>query len=234
MFALDYASLDEAREGAERVAAHAGVIKVGLELYLRHGPAAAQIAAQTGQALFLDLKLHDIPQTVAGAVHSVSALGAAYLTVHASGGTNMLEAAVEAALASPRPLAIVAVTALTSLTPGDLSLLGVADAEPDAWVVRLADLAYLAGVRAFVCSPHEAAAVRARLGPGVRILTPGVRPAGTDAGDQRRVSTPSEAIAAGADALVVGRPIRDAPDPAAAAAAIAAEIVSAKARRDGS
>lgn len=201
-------------------------MKVGLELFCRHGTSAVACGEAAGAPVFLDLKLHDIPATVGRAVENLRGLasdGVRYVTVHASGGDAMLRAAVEAA---GDALQIVAVTVLTSLDDDDLEALGVG-ASSGAQVERLAKLAFAAGVRDFVCSPAEARAVRAALGDSARIMTPGVRPAGADRQDQKRVTTPRDAIAAGADLLVVGRPIREAADPVVAARAIAAEISEA-------
>ncbi len=169
--------------------------------------------------MFLDLKLHDIPATVAGAARSLAPLQPHYLTVHAAGGPAMVAAAAEA-LPDTR---IAAVTVLTSLGAGDLDRLGIAGPPGDA-VRRLARLAVDAGARALVCSPQEVATVRAAVGPAVVLITPGVRPAGADRQDQARVATPEQALADGADLLVVGRPITGAADPAAAAAALAAAL----------
>jgi len=226
IFALDYPSFDEARAGAERVAAHVGIIKIGLQLFVRHGPEAVSLGRELGLDVFLDLKLHDIPATVGRAVASAGQLGARLLTVHACGGEAMLRAAVEEAGQAPTPLQIVAVTVLTSLDDDDLQQLGISHNAGEQ-ALRLAKLAWRAGVRAFVCSPAEASSMRAALGPEAKIITPGVRPAGGQSGDQKRVRTPAQAIAAGADMLVVGRPIRDADDPAASASAIVEEIASA-------
>jgi orotidine-5'-phosphate decarboxylase len=226
IFALDYPSLEEARRGAGQVHGEVGMLKVGLELFVRHGPEAAGIAAANGLPLFLDLKLHDIPETVSRAVRNAAALGARYLTVHASGGRAMLkEAAMRAAeaRAEGQSLEIVAVTVLTSLDSGDLGEQGLARNAGEHALV-LARIAWEEGVRAFVCSTSEAASLRASLGSDATIITPGIRPAGTAAGDQKRVATPASAVAAGADRIVVGRPIRDAVDPAAAARAIVAEL----------
>ncbi len=232
IFALDYASVAEARAGAAAVCGEVGVLKVGLELFVRGGAEAAGIAAENGLPLFLDLKLHDIPETVARAVKSAVGLGAKFLTVHASGGPAMLRAAVVAAGDATQ---IVAVTVLTSLDADDLRRQGI-ERTAGEQVRSLALMAFDEGVRAFVCSPEEALPLRysfTEFRPvehegRATIITPGVRPAGAAAGDQKRVSTPAGAIAAGADYLVVGRPIRDAADPAAAARAIAAEIDAAK------
>ncbi len=212
--------------GAESVRGEIGVVKVGLELFCRRGPEAIGCGAAAEAPVFLDLKLHDIPATVGRAVQSVRALGkdrVKWLTVHASGGSAMMRAAVDAAGDS---LHIVAVTVLTSLDAQDLASLGIA-AEPAGQVERLAELAHAAGVRHFVCSPAEAPKLRAALGNAVRIITPGVRPRGAERQDQKRVTTPAEAIQGGADMLVVGRPIREAQHPARAARAIADEIAAA-------
>ena len=234
IFALDYPDLDTARDGVSRVRGQVGAIKVGLELFTRHGPEALSLANDADADIFLDLKLHDIPATVGRAAASVAALKRAgaritLLTVHASGGQAMLSAAVEAA----EDVDVVAVTVLTSLDDADLDSLGVA-ASPLDQAVRLGELAWAAGVRSFVCSPAEVAALRSALGPDAQLITPGVRPSGSANQDQKRVTTPSEAIRRGADRLVVGRPIRDASDPAAAARAIVDEVSSSLAAPEGS
>jgi orotidine-5'-phosphate decarboxylase len=176
--------------------------------------------ASGGRDLFLDLKLHDIPTTVAGAARSVADLAPTYLTVHASGGAAMVRAAVDALPDTQ----VAGVTVLTSMSPGDLEAVGLAGPARDA-VRRLALLAVGAGARALVCSPHEVAFVRAEVGDGITLITPGVRPAGGDPGDQARVATPEQALADGADLLVVGRPITGAADPGAAAAELQAALV---------
>jgi len=215
---LDTQDLATAELWAKAVSPHVQVLKVGLELFCAHGPAVVE--AVSGDAdVFLDLKLHDIPNTVAGAARSVAPLRPRYLTVHASGGADMVRAAVEAA----PDVTIAAVTVLTSLSAQVLDAVGLAGPPLDA-VRRLAALAVGAGAGALVCSPQEVAAVRAEVGPGVVLITPGVRPVGADVGDQARVATPQQAIADGADLLVIGRPITGAPDPGAAAAEIAASL----------
>lgn len=224
-FALDYPTLTEASAGAALVAPSVGVLKIGLELYVREGPAALDVGHACGRPIFLDLKLCDIPETVERAVQSAAALGVRYLTVHATGGRAMLERAANAAARAPSPLTLLAVTVLTSLGALDLAALGVVGT-PEEHVVRLASLAMDAGVRGFVTSAQEVAALRAALGAAAFLVTPGIRPTGASAGDQKRVATPSAALAAGADLLVVGRPIRDAADPLAAAAAITQEIAT--------
>jgi orotidine-5'-phosphate decarboxylase len=218
--ALDAADLETAARWATLVTPHVSTVKVGLELYLRYGPdVVASVRGASGVQVFLDLKLHDIPATVAGAARAVARLKPAYLTVHAGGGATMIRAAAEAA---PQTR-IAAVTVLTSLSENDLTGIGLSGPASDA-VLRLSALAVEAGARAIVCSPMEVAAVRAEVGPDVTLITPGVRPHGADAQDQARIATPEEALAAGADLLVIGRPITGAPDPGAAAAGIAAAL----------
>jgi orotidine-5'-phosphate decarboxylase len=218
--ALDAPNLEVASQWAGLVTPHVSTVKIGLELYLRYGPdVVASIRGASGVQIFLDLKLHDIPATVASAVRTVVRLRPQLVTVHAAGGPAMIRAAVEASAGTP----IAAVTALTSLTGEDLDRIGVPASTAD-WVLRLAALAVEAGASGLVCSPREVAAVRAEVGPGITLITPGVRPAGTDAHDQARVATPEEALNAGADLLVIGRVITGAPDPGAAAAAIAASL----------
>ncbi|MCW2919728.1 MAG: orotidine 5-phosphate decarboxylase [Actinomycetia bacterium] len=218
--ALDAPDLETAARWASLVTPHVSTVKVGLELYLRYGPdVVASVRGASRVQVFLDLKLHDIPATVAGAARAVARLKPSFLTVHATGGAAMIRAAVEAAPATK----IAAVTVLTSLGDGDLRDLGLAGPASDA-VRRLAAIAVGAGAPALVCSPQEAAAVRAEVGPEITLITPGVRPSGAAVQDQARVSTPEEALNAGADLLVIGRPITGAPDPGAAAAGIAAAL----------
>jgi orotidine-5'-phosphate decarboxylase len=231
VFALDFPSLAEARAGAESVRGAVGVLKVGLELFVKEGPAALSVAREAGAALFADLKLHDIPETVDRAVASLAPAGARFVTVHAAGGAAMLARAVErAARDTHGELMVLAVTVLTSLDGADLQAQGIEPRVEDH-ALRLARIAWAAGVRGFVCSPFEVAHMRAELGPQAILVTPGVRPAGSGAHDQKRVATPEEAIAQGADYVVVGRPIRDANDPAAAARAVAKEIAAGWNRR---
>ena len=224
--ALDAPDLTTLSGWAAAVAPHVSTLKVGLETYLRDGRAAVEAArtAAPQASLFLDLKLHDIPATVSGAARAVADLQPDFLTVHASGGPAMVSAAAEA-LPGTR---VVAVTVLTSLTTDDLrrlDLLGPDSSSAGDLAVRLAVAAVDAGARAVVCSPEEVGAVRSALaGRDVILITPGVRPAGSDAGDQRRVATPREALDRGADLLVIGRPITGAADVAAAAAAIAEDL----------
>jgi orotidine-5'-phosphate decarboxylase len=220
--ALDAPDLETAARWAQAVTPHVAVVKVGLELFCRAGPAVVDtVRGGSGVELFLDLKLHDIPNTVAGAAKAVAGLKPTYLTVHASGGRDMVRAAVDAAPG----VTIAAVTILTSLSEAVLAEVGLQGPSLDA-VRRLAALAVEAGAGALVCSPQEVGAVRAEVGPGITLITPGVRPAGADLQDQARVATPEQALANGADLLVIGRPITGAPDPGVAAAAIAASLTS--------
>jgi orotidine-5'-phosphate decarboxylase len=217
--ALDAPDLAVATQWAKAVGPYVSTVKVGLELFLRYGRAAVveARAASGGRDVFLDLKLHDIPNTVAGAAGAVADLEPAYLTVHAAGGSAMIRAAAEALPGTK----VVAVTVLTSLSAADLDAVGIAGPAPDA-VRRLAALSVAAGARAIVCSPQEVAAVRREVGSEITLITPGVRPAGADSGDQARVATPEQALADGADLLVIGRPITGAADPGAAARDIGA------------
>ncbi|HEX6520609.1 MAG TPA: orotidine-5'-phosphate decarboxylase [Streptosporangiaceae bacterium] len=218
--ALDAPDLETAARWAALVTPHVSTVKIGLELYLRYGPqVVASVRGASGVSVFLDLKLHDIPATVAGASRAVARLRPDVLTVHAAGGPDVVRAAVEAA---PGTM-VAAVTVLTSLNDDALSRVGMSGPVADA-VIRLSTLAVEAGARGLVCSPREVAAVRSAVGPDVTLITPGVRPAGTESHDQARVATPEEALRAGADLLVIGRPITAAPDPGAAAAAIAASL----------
>ncbi|HVM26201.1 MAG TPA: orotidine-5'-phosphate decarboxylase [Mycobacteriales bacterium] len=218
--ALDAPDVETAARWAQAVTPHVSVVKVGLELYCRTGPTIADVVrGGSGVDLFLDLKLHDIPNTVAGAARSLARLAPRYLTVHAVGGPDMVRAAVEAA---PH-VDIAAVTVLTSSDAATLDSVGLAGPPLDA-VRRLAVLAVGAGARALVCSPQEVRAVRAEVGPDVTLITPGVRPAGSALQDQVRVATPQQALDDGADLLVIGRPITGTADPGAAAAALAAQL----------
>jgi orotidine-5'-phosphate decarboxylase len=218
--ALDAPDLATAREWATAVAPHVQVVKVGLEVFLRDGHDAVHVAREaSGCDIFLDVKLHDIPATVAGAAHAVAKLKPKYLTVHASGGQDMVKAAVEAL----PDTYVTAVTILTSLSQDQLAAMGWNGTAQDI-VRRLAAQSVAAGARAIVCSPQEVAAVRAEVGPATVLITPGVRPAGSDAGDQKRIATPEQALADGANLLVIGRPITAAANIAEAAAAIASNI----------
>jgi orotidine-5'-phosphate decarboxylase len=219
--ALDAPDAETAARWAQAVTPHVAVVKVGLELFCRTGPSiTSSVRGASGTELFLDLKLHDIPTTVAGAARAVAKLAPRYLTVHASGGADMVRAAVEAA----ENVTIAAVTVLTSMDDQAMDAVGTTGPLLDA-VRRLATLAVGAGAGALVCSPREVAAVRAEVGPGIVLITAGVRPSGADAQDQVRVATPEQALADGADLLVIGRPITAAADPGAAAARIAASLL---------
>jgi len=218
--ALDSSDVETAARWAHAVAPYVQALKVGLELFCQQGPEVLKtVRGASGVDLFLDLKLHDIPTTVAAAASAVARFKPRYLTVHAVGGSAMVRAAVDAA----PEVRIAAVTVLTSLDASGLNEIGLAGPPLDA-VRRLAALAVAAGARALVCSPHEVAALRTEVGPDVDLITPGVRPAGSAAQDQARVATPQQALADGANLLVIGRPITGATDPGAAAAALAAAL----------
>jgi orotidine-5'-phosphate decarboxylase len=216
--ALDTADIARAVKWAAATAPHVAIFKLGLEFFLAHG--AAGVRALAGRPIFLDLKLHDIPNTVAGGVRAVLPLAPRMLTIHAAGGPAMIAAARNAAeTAGPTRPMILAVTVLTSLDTTVLAATGVSDSPADQ-VLRLGRLALAAGADGLVCSPHEVAMLRKELGPHAKLVVPGIRPAGSAAADQARIMTPRDAVAAGADWIVVGRPITEAADPAAAAAAI--------------
>jgi orotidine-5'-phosphate decarboxylase len=203
------------------VAPHCGLVKLGLEFFMANGPAGLSVAG--GAPVFLDLKLHDIPNTVAGAVRSLAPLGVEMLTIHASGGAAMVAAAAEAAALAPKRPKILAVTVLTSLDASALFETGVSGGTTQQ-VLRLARLALANGADGLVCSAHEISQLRDAFGEKPILVVPGIRPAGSALGDQARVMTPEQAVTAGADYIVVGRPITTAADPSAAAAAIAAGI----------
>jgi orotidine-5'-phosphate decarboxylase len=224
VLALDTGDLGQALAWSRAAGEAAGMVKVGLELFAAEGPAAVRALAGEGRRVMLDLKLHDIPATVAGGVAAAARLGAELVTVHALGGPAMLAAAVEAAGDRCR---VAAVTVLTSAAPTDLAAAGLPPAERA--VPLLAELAVAAGCPALVCSPLEAAALRARLGPAVELVCPGVRPATSGPDDQARVATPAAAMLAGASRIVVGRPVTRAADPAAAARAVRDEALAATA-----
>jgi orotidine-5'-phosphate decarboxylase len=221
--ALDTPSLTAASTLAASLKPFVGGVKIGLEFVSANGPGGVRAMVATGVPVFLDVKLHDIPNTVAGAMKALAPLGAAIVNVHASGGSAMMRAAAEAARSVPKPSRIIAVTVLTSLAAEDLAAMGIAGT-PLEQVVRLAKLTKDAGLDGVVCSPHEIAAVRAACGPDFLIVTPGVRPGTSASDDQKRVMTAKRALEAGADILVIGRPITGASDPARAAQEIAAEL----------
>ena len=221
--ALDVSSAAAAQAIVTAVGESASLYKVGMQLYTAEGPQIVRDLVAAGRRVFLDLKYHDIPNTVAAAVKEAAALRISMLTVHASGGSKMLRAATEAAKSSNAALMILAVTVLTSMDDTDLAEIGYpSKVEPQ--VLRLAELALNAGCQGVVSSAHEVAALRRKLGSNFAIITPGVRPAGVSRGDQARVVTPAEAIAAGSTHLVIGRPITAATNPAAEARAILQEI----------
>jgi len=221
--ALDVPNARRAQELVGALGECAGFFKVGLQLYSAEGPRVVQDLVSSGRKVFLDLKFHDIPSTVVEAVKVAAGLGLAMLSVHAGGGEKMLRAATQAAGSSPHPPMIVAVTVLTSLTDADLEQIGVSGRTLEQ-TLRLASLARAAGCGGMVVSPQEIKELRARLGTGFVIVAPGVRPTGFPLGDQMRTMTPREAIAAGANHIVVGRPITQAKDPRAAANSILKEI----------
>jgi len=229
--ALDLPSGSAATQMAERLQGHVGLFKVGSELFTAEGPVPVRYLITTGHKVFLDLKFHDIPNTVRAAAREAAELGVSMFNVHASGGRKMMEAALEGACgAAPaesdaRPK-VLAVTILTSLEAQDLAELGISGTPREA-VVRLARLAQTAGLDGVVASAREIAAIRQACGPDILIVTPGIRPASAATNDQARIATPASAMAAGADYVVVGRPITGAPDPLAAADAIVAEMDTA-------
>lgn len=222
--ALDTADVNQAIAWAGAARPHVGGVKLGLEFFGSNGPDGVRRIVELGLPVFLDLKFHDIPNTVAGAVRAVSGLGVAIVNVHAAGGPAMLEAAAAAAAeaGAERPW-VIAVTVLTSLDDGDLAAVGQ-QGPAAAQVERLARLTQSCGLDGVVCSPAEIAPIRAACGGDFRLIVPGIRPAWAAAGDQKRIMTPAEARAQGADILVIGRPITGADDPAAAAARIAEEL----------
>ncbi len=224
--ALDVPTAEQAKMLARQLRGTCRWLKVGLELYLSAGNAIVEELVGQGYSVFLDLKFHDIPNTVAGAVRSAASVGASLLTVHASGGPAMLAAAAEAAATTPNPPRLLAVTVLTSMDAAQLAGAGI-PATPAEQVLRLAEMAQISGIDGLVCSAEEVGLLRQQLGTRPYLVTPGIRPAGADIGDQKRVATPTQAIRAGANALVVGRPITRAADPVQAAEAILAEMTAA-------
>jgi orotidine-5'-phosphate decarboxylase len=221
--ALDYASDAPALALADRLAPELCRLKVGKELFTRCGPGLVEALQARGYEVFLDLKFHDIPNTVAGAVRAAAELGVWMVNVHAGGGRRMMEAAVSALAGFERPPLLIGVTVLTSLSDADLAELGYGESAGQR-VMRLAALAADSGLDGVVCSALEAPGLRAARGPGFCLVTPGIRLAGDDPGDQRRVVAPAEAIALGSDYLVIGRPVTAAPDPLAALRRVHAEL----------
>ena len=218
--ALDFPAPAKALALVSVLAGSVSIYKIGLQLYIAAGPAIVQAVAATGAKIFLDLKLHDIPNTVAKAVAAAGELGVQMLTLHLGGGSSMLKAAVEA---RPPHLSLLGVTVLTSATQETLTETGV-DSDVSDQVVRLADLGRKSGIDALITSPHEVRLLRERYGQEMTLITPGVRPAWAAADDQKRFTTPGEALKAGADYLVVGRPITAAEDPRAAADRVIEEM----------
>lgn len=221
--ALDTTDLDYARQLAARVRGSVGGLKLGLEFFNAHGPDGIKPFLEMGLPVFLDLKYHDIPNTVAGACRAAAGLGVSILNVHAQGGAAMMRAALDAVKSISPSTRLIAVTMLTSLGDEDLPSVGLTPPVGDQ-VLRLASLAQQCGLDGVVCSAHEIARLRAELGADFQLVVPGIRPKGADAGDQKRVMGPVEAIAAGASQLVIGRPITAAADPALAAREIAQSL----------
>ncbi|MCC7260807.1 MAG: orotidine-5'-phosphate decarboxylase [Alphaproteobacteria bacterium] len=219
--AIDTTDVAEAKALAASLKPHIGMVKLGLEFFTANGAAGVREVTAGGTPLFLDLKFHDIPNTVAGAVRAAIALKPQLMTIHASGGKAMMQAAADAARGSGAK--ILGVTVLTSMDDSDLASIGVQATAPDQ-VRRLADLALRSGLDGIVCSPQEITLLRAHCGKDFTLVTPGIRPAGSDKGDQKRTLTPKEALAHGADHLVIGRPITQAADPVTAAKAIKASL----------
>ena len=225
--ALDSPSRAEAIALVDRLDGTVRWLKVGLELYLAEGRPMVETLRHRGFEVFLDLKLHDIPNTVAGAVRSAGACGAALLTLHAAGGPAMLSAAAEAAAKLSSPPQLLAVTVLTSMDAAQLKAIGI-ESDTRTQVVRLGEMAMAAGIDGLVCSPEEIIPLRSSAARETRLVVPGIRSAGAAKDDQSRIATAGDAIRYGADMLVVGRPITRAADPAAAAAALLAEINAAQ------
>lgn len=226
--ALDTVETQKAVELAQILNGVVGGIKLGLEFYCANGADGFKAVAETGMPIFLDLKFHDIPNTVAGAIRAVAPLGPKILTIHTQGGPEMMRraaetAAEEAAKHGHAKPWVTGVTILTSLDDADMKAIGVEDVVADQ-VVRLAALGAENGLDGMVCSPHEITLARAATNPDFKLVVPGIRPAGSAAGDQKRVMSPADAVGAGADVLVIGRPITQAHDPRAAAVAIANSI----------
>ncbi len=219
--ALDLPARAEALALVRALSPHPGLFKIGLQLFIAAGPDIVRAVRDLGSRVFLDLKLHDIPNTVGHAVESASSLRAEILTLHLAGGRAMIEEAVAAA---PADLLLLGVTVLTSSDDDTLRETGVTNTVEDQ-VARLVNLGVAAGLRGFVASPHELQTLRRAHGSEIQIVTPGIRPVGAQPNDQRRATTPKEALAAGADYLVIGRPITGAPDPRAALEQIVTEVV---------
>ena len=226
--AVDASDPDEASSIASQVRPHVGAVKLGLEFFTANGAAGVSYITRLGIPVFLDLKFHDIPNTVAKAIAATAGMNMFMMTVHTSGGQAMLKAAIDASdrvaqtTGKERPL-VIGVTLLTSLDQDDISILGFQHTLQDQ-VLRLADLAQSAGLDGIVCSPFEIKPIRKACGNDLKLIVPGIRPEGSVADDQKRILTPKEALKRGADYLVIGRPITDAPDRASAAKAIAESL----------
>ncbi len=221
--ALDVPDAAAAIELVNRLESTCSWFKVGLELFVAAGPAVLDPLLSRGHSIFLDLKFHDIPNTVAGAVRSAAALGVRMMTVHAAGGPAMLAAAHDALDGIADPPELLAVTVLTSMDTEQVNAIGL-DRSPAEQVGLLARMGLASGIKGFVCSPHEVRSLRSITGPKGVLVVPGIRPAGTAVGDQRRVATPADALRQGASYLVVGRPITQAANPAEAATTILEEM----------
>jgi orotidine-5'-phosphate decarboxylase len=226
--ALDTQDADEATAISREVMAHVGAVKLGLEFFTANGAAGVKQITQLGVPLFLDLKFHDIPNTVAKAIAATAGMNMFMLTVHTSGGQHMMKAAIDASdriaqvTGKERPL-VIGVTLLTSLDQDDISMIGFNHTVQEQ-VIRLADLAQSAGLDGVVCSPFEIAPLRKACGTDLTLVVPGIRPEGSAVGDQKRIMTPKEALARGADYLVIGRPITESADRAGAAKTIAESL----------
>lgn len=222
--ALDTTDAKNASALARQLKGHVGGVKLGLEFFYACGHEGYKAVQEAGLPIFLDLKLHDIPNTVAGGIRAILPLKPAIVNVHAAGGFAMMQAAVNAAdeAGDERPM-VIAVTVLTSLDQSDLNAIGVSSA-PDEQVLRLAELAATAGLDGIVCSAHEIERLRREMDRGFKLIVPGIRPAGSAKGDQKRIMTPEEALSLGADILVIGRPITEAKSPTQAAREIAASL----------
>jgi orotidine-5'-phosphate decarboxylase len=221
--ALDVRDAPAAFDLVSRLQESCRWFKVGMELFTAAGPAVLEPILKRGHKVFLDLKFHDIPNTVAGAVRSAAALGVHMMTIHAAGGPAMLAGAREALDGLANPPELLAVTVLTSMDAEQMDAVGL-NRSPEEQVDRMGRLGLAAGIRGFVCSPREVAQLRAVTGPQGVLVIPGIRPAGAESGDQRRIATPAEALRQGASYLVVGRPITQAANPAEAAEAIVREM----------
>lgn len=226
IIALDVPNAAQAQRLVQSIGDAGAFYKVGLELFTAEGPNIVRELVTCGKKIFLDLKIHEIPNSAAGAIRSASALGVSMVTVHATGGLKMMQAAAIAALAAPQRLTVLAVTVLTSLSEEEVRNVGYASNAADQ-VLRLARLAKNAGCGGLVSSPQEVRQLRSELGAELAIVTPGIRPLGSEIGDQARIATPEDALRSGASHLVVGRPINAADDPAAATNLILREMQAA-------